>query len=683
MTKIFKMKKFIACMLTLMLVSAVIGPYIAKADTTPAAPQPVVNLTGDAAAAKTAANQVALQILATSDSHGRFLPYDYAINSPNTLGSLAQISTAVNQFKSKNPDNTIIVDAGDIIQDNSASLFLNDKENPMVLAMNQIGYDTITLGNHEFNYGIPVLQKIMKQFKGTVLGGNVYYANGKRLAAPYAIVERSGVKVGIIGMVTPNITKWDASNLKGYKVTNPVDETKAAVEELKAKGADVIVAVQHMGETGEYGTAGSGALEVLDKCPGIDAFVAAHFHNKIAGDYFYNHYIYSLNTKTNAVTVAAADGTTKDGTMDAYNEAKAKGTVIVEPYKWGQSLSQINITVTKNADGKFEIANKATDITSAIYDMSNKATGTVDSDPNLVSKLQSYNKRAIDDANSPIGTLKDGNLAPDNEVKGIEQAKLQPTAMIELINRVQMKYGKMIAKHDIDVSSAAAFKDGQNIKEGQIKKCDTANIYQFDNTLYVLKITGSQLKKYMEWSANYYNKYNTGDLTVSFNKSIPGYNYDMFYGVKYQIDISKDPGSRITNLTKMDGTPIKDTDVLYMTVNNYRASTQLLSAGPVFKTGESLPTLVGKSEQTVGLGDGRVRDLIGRYIQESKDKTITPECSDNWSIIGNNWDKDQRAEAVKLINDGTISLAGIAGEQTSSNSKSVTWDDVQKAKGGK
>jgi len=165
------------------------------------------------------ADHISLQVIATSDSHGRFLPYDYAINSPNTMGSLAQIATAVNQFRSENPDGTIVVDAGDIIQDNSASLFLNDEVNPMVLAMNQIGYDTITLGNHEFNYGIPTLKKIMKQFKGTVLCGNVYETNGTRLAAPYAIVERDGIKIGIIGMVTPNITRWDSANLAGYKVT--------------------------------------------------------------------------------------------------------------------------------------------------------------------------------------------------------------------------------------------------------------------------------------------------------------------------------------------------------------------------------------------------------------------------------------------------------------------------------
>lgn len=183
----------------------------------------------------------------------------------------------------------------------------------------------------------------------------------------------------------------------------------------------------------------------------------------------------------------------------------------------------------------------------------------------------------------------------------------------------------------------------------------------------------------MEWSVKYYNTYKDGDLTVSFNSSIPGYNYDMFTGVKYNVDISKEPGNRIVNLTKMDGTPIGDSDELYVAVNNYRASTQLLGASDIFGEDEALPVLLGKSEETAGLGDGRIRDLIGQYIQEIKGGVIEPICDNNWSIIGNNWDPAQRALAVKYINDGSISLSGVSGEQTSENSKAVTWNDLKAA----
>lgn len=615
-------------------------------------------------------DKMSIQILATSDSHGRFLPYDYAVNAQDASGSLAQVYTAVKQLRSQNPNNTILVDNGDTIQDNSESLFVNGSSNPMITAMNIMGYDTLTYGNHEFNYGVPALKNVMSQFKGKTLCGNVYNKDGSRLAAPYTVVERSGVKIGIIGMVTPNIKRWDSSNLQEYTVTNPVDETKKAIAELKSQNVNTIIAVEHMGETEEYNELGSGAIDVLSQCPEINAFVAGHFHNRIVGDYFYNDKIYYSNNGT--VTVTSMDGSTKNTSIDEYNAAKEKGTVIVEPNKWGKSLSKININLTKDPTGKYVISNKGSDITTAIYDMSTKSGVNFTADSDLTAALQSFHNIAIKDANTPIGTLKGGDLAPKNEVNGISDAKLKPTAMIDLINKVQMYYGERIASHKIDVSAAAMFKDAQNIVEGPIKKCDTANIYQFDNTLYTLKITGAQLKKYMEWSASYYNTYKPGDLTVSFNTSIPGYNYDMFAGVKYKVDISKEPGNRIVNLTKMDGTAINDSDELYMTVNNYRASTQLTKPGTVYSENDSLPKIVGQSDKTDGLGEGRIRDLIGNYIQNVKGGTITPEYDNNWGIVGNNWDANERALAVKYINDGTITLP-------QNNSKAVTSDDVKKA----
>ena len=626
------------------------------------------------AAAGAEGDAVTVQILATTDSHGRFLPYNYAINMPDTSGSLAQISTKVEELRKEN-ENTILVDAGDVIQDNSESLFINTEENPMILAMNKIGYDVVTLGNHEFNYGIDALNHVTDQFDGEVLCGNVFDEDGNTISEPYTIVESGGMKIGIIGMVTPNITKWDAANLEGYKVTNPVEETKKAVSELKERGANAIIAVMHVGVSKEYGEDGTSAIEVIDACPEIDAFVAAHFHVKVPGSYCYNSKAYALNSADNTVTATSVDGSSEDATMEEYEEARKNGTVIIEPFKWAQTLGQINIKFTKDDGGNYAVADRGSDITASLIDMSVKDQDPVESDQTLVTELASYNDTAIEDANTVIGTLTGGDLVPQNEIEGIEQAKLQPTAMMTLIHNVQRYYGEHIAGRPIDVSAAAVFQNGQQIKEGDIRKCDTANIYKFDNTLYVLKITGEQLKKYMEWSYSYYNQYKDGDLTISFNPSVPGYNFDMFAGVNYQVDVSKEAGSRIVNLKKADGSDIADDDVLYMTVNNYRANTHLLS-NLIFGDGAK-PELVAKSEDFSELQDGRVRDLIGTYIQDVKKGEITPEVEENWEIIGNDWDPEQRTKAVKCINDGTLDLSGESNEQTSENSSAVTWDMVK------
>lgn len=145
-----------------------------------------------------------LQILATSDTHGKFDPWDYAANKADASGSVAQQATAIKENRTKT---TLVVDAGDTIQANSAELFLNDDVHPMIAAQNAIGYDVYVTGNHEYNYGMATLEKVLSQQKAKVLTGNVYSPEGKPLADGYTIINKGGVKIGVIGMVTPNITR--------------------------------------------------------------------------------------------------------------------------------------------------------------------------------------------------------------------------------------------------------------------------------------------------------------------------------------------------------------------------------------------------------------------------------------------------------------------------------------------
>ncbi|SDK97797.1 hypothetical protein/2',3'-cyclic-nucleotide 2'-phosphodiesterase / 3'-nucleotidase [Clostridium cochlearium] len=602
----FKSNKWVSWLIALVMVLSFVTPFNVSA----------------------AEKTVDIQILATSDTHGKFVPYEYATNSESKSGSMTQIATAVKQFKKANP-NTIIVDAGDVIQDNSASLFLNEEIHPMVLAMNEIGYDTWTLGNHEFNYGIPMLDKISSQFKGTVLCGNVYRQDGTRLGQPYKIIEKSDVKVGIIGMTTPNITKWDAENLKDCKVTDPVEETKKVISEIKDK-VDVIVAVVHMAEGEEYGNKSSSAIALAKECPELAAIVAAHEHKAVEGAVYNN-------------------------------------TPLVENKNLAQTMSKIDIKLTKK-DGKYIINDKSKDVKSKIIWMMDGKTKEVnyESDKDLEEKLDSYHKLALDDANQIIGELKGGDLVPKDEVKGIPTSQIQETPMINLINEVQMYYTKA------DVSAAAAFRSDANMKEGKIKKSDASLIYKYDNTIYLLEVTGKQLKDYMEWSASYYNTYKPGDLTISFNEKIRGYQYDMFSGIKYEIDISKEPGNRIMNLRKMDDSPVKDTDTFKLVVNNYRASSQLLNPkSEIFKDG-SLPKVIEKD----AVSATPIRDLIGKYIKEVKKGVLTPKMNNNWRITGTNWDAQKRSQVVKLINGDKIKIPQSEDGRTP-NVASVTEKDLE------
>lgn len=578
-----------------------------------------INLTASAAE-----QPIDIQILATSDMHNKFVAYDYATNSSSTSGSLAQVSTLVKELKAKNA-NTILVDNGDTLQGTASSLFIDDKVHPMIAGMNAMGYDSMNLGNHEFNYGMDFVARFKAAAEFKVLCGNVFNAEGKRLGEPYIIKEVAGVKVGIIGLVTPHITKWDGPNLKGYTVKNPVEEGKKIADELRPK-VDVMIATFHAGEDEEYGN-GDSARELAKAVPDLAAIVAGHAHSNIS-------------------------------------QAKEGNVLITEPGSYAQKLSKIDLKLEKDASGKY----KVTSGTSALLDVKSYAE-----DKALVDVVKSYDTRAKDHAKTVIGELKGGDLVQANEVKGIPQGVMEDTALIDLINKVQLEYGKKgVPSGARRVAGAAMFAENANVKEGPITNAGTSLIYKYDNSLMTLKVNGKQLKKYMEWSASYFNTFKPGDLTISFNEKIRLYNYDMFSGVKYDINVSKEPGSRIENLTYDDGTALKDGDEIYLTINNYRANNTLLNTDSGLFKGEGVETIYDSTNEQ----PSQIREFIGQYITEKK--IITPEVDNNWKLTGYTWDTVKREKAVKLINDGKLKLPTSEDGRTP-NVKSITWEDVLKA----
>lgn len=561
---------------------------------------------------------VQIRILATSDMHGKFVPYDYALNEESMSGSVAQVATAVKELRN---ENTLVVDVGDVIQDNSADLFIEDEIHPMILAMNRVGYDVCVTGNHEYNYGMDTLKRILSQNHAKILTGNVLDQEGKAIADPYTVIEKGGVKIGLIGMVTPNITKWDSVNLQGCTVTNPVDETKKAIDQLEGK-VDLLIAVEHMGEDNEYDVPDSGVTDLAEKCPELDVILAAHEHKLVEGRLINN-------------------------------------VLVVENKNSAQTMAQIDITLKKDENGNYQVTDR---------DSKSIEISGYEPEAELMAELEPYDKRAKEVANTVIGRLEGGDLAPENEIPGIPQAAIEDTAMLDLINQVQMYYT------DADVSAAALFNEDSNLRAGDIKKSDVSLIYKYTNTLYKLRMTGKQLRTYMEWSAEYYNTYMDGDLTVSFNPDIRMFNYDMFAGVNYEINVSKEPGSRIENLTKKDGTPVLDDDVFIVAVNNYRAGTQLLNYGTVYQEGEVLPELL---EMDVKGNIGGVRELIADYIVNVKNGVLVPEVDHNWKITGNTWNEEDHNKAVELVKEGKIFIP-MSDDQRTPNVKSVTVEDLKK-----
>ena len=538
-----------------------------------------------------------LQILATSDTHGKFDPWDYAANKEDTTGSVAQQATAIKQLRTAD---TLVIDAGDTIQGNSSQLFLEDDVHPMVAAMNAIGYDVWVTGNHEYNYGMDTLKKIIAEQNAKVLTGNVYAPDGTPLADGYTIVRKKDLKIGLIGMVTPNITRWDAVNLTGWTVTNPVDECRKIIDQIKDQ-VDVLIGVMHMDTENEYGVYGSGVTDLANACPEFDVIIAAHGHKEIPGE-------------------------------------EINGVLVIENKNAGATMSEIHLQLQRQWNGRWKVVGRSSE---------SLQIAEYEADPELVALLAPYDERAKADAVIPIGELRGGNMAPDNEVENIPSPMVQDTALLDFINEVQLYYT------GAQVSATAMTSMTGQMREGTIRKCDLTSIYTYENTLYKLQMNGAQLRDYMEWSAAFFKTWQAGDLTIAFDPSTRYYLYDAFEGVNYEIDISQEPGNRILNLTWPDGTPVADTDVFTIAVNNYRATTQLLIAADIFAPGEPLPQML---EMDVRGDLGGIRELLGEYIQTVKGGVIEPKVNNNWKILGNNWDAAKHSEAVARLRDGSLTL---------------------------
>jgi 2',3'-cyclic-nucleotide 2'-phosphodiesterase/3'-nucleotidase len=224
---------------------------------------------------------------------------------------------------------------------------------------------------------------------------------------------------------------------------------------------------------------------------------------------------------------------------------------------------------------------------------------------------------------------------PEDEIRGISEGRLKDTAVIDLIHKVQL------LNSGADVSACSLFKSDSDLPEGEIYYKNIFDIYKYDNTLYRINVTGKELKDYMEWSAGFYNQWVPGDINISFDPDFPDYQYDMFAGVDYEIDISKPKGERIQNVM-FRGEPLKDDQILKLCVSNFRYSAAL----------KPYKLVSGKADWE---SSGSIRDMIVDYFRQNS--PVEPEIYNNWMITGIDLSTDdpRRKEIIDHINDGSLS----------------------------
>ncbi|MEU6365333.1 5'-nucleotidase C-terminal domain-containing protein [Streptomyces sp. NPDC046931] len=500
-------------------------------------------------------------ILGTTDLHSHVFDWDYykdaaySDKAGNSVG-VARVATLVGQQRAaKGEGRVLLVDAGDIIQGTSLAYYYARVDpitgtggrrgpmHPMAVAMNHMRYDAAALGNHEFNYGIDVLRKFEGQCHFPLLGANALDAKTLRPAfRPYTVKRirvpgAPDIKVGILGLTNPGIALWDKDNVSGRMVfPGLVEQARKYVPRLRALGCDVVFLTDHSGLDGSssYGDelpyVENASNLVAEQVPGIDAILVGHTHVEVP----------SYTVK---------------------NEQTGQDVLLSEPYCWGMRLTVFDFELELH-HGQWRVTGKKAQTLDP---------KDVEEDPEITRLLKADHDLVVKYVNTPVGTCTADLSAAESCWKDVP--------IMDFIHQVQMTAvatGLSTADAALPlISVAAPFSRTADIPAGSVTIKDIAGLYIYDNTLYGKKLTGAQLKDYLEYAAKYYHQVPAGTkvdtATLTNANSFWDYMYDTAAGVDYEIDIAQPEGSRIKNLT-YKGAAVTDDQVCVVAVNNYRAN---------------------------------------------------------------------------------------------------------------
>lgn len=573
-----------------------------------------VALTGAAATAPAAARgqdrphakRYSFTVMGTTDLHGNVFNWDYFTDAEfddkahNDVG-LAKISTLVERVRrEKGRRNTLLIDAGDTIQGTQLSYYYAKVDpitgadgpvHPMAQAMNAIGYDAAALGNHEFNYGIPLLRKFEEQCDFPLLGANALDARTSRPAFPPYWMGRlrtphgRDVRVAVLGLTNPGIAIWDKAHVQGKMVFPGLEEQAAKwVPKLRSMGADVVIVSAHSGSSGtsSYGDqlpyVENAAALVAEQVPGIDAILVGHAHTEIP-----------------EYRVA--------------NRETGKEVVLSEPLKWGQRLTLFDFDLVW-AKGRWSVES----VSAKVLD-----SRTVPEDAGIVALLGDEHKKVVEYVNQVIGT--------STAAMAAAEAPYRDTAIIDFINHVQAETvraglaGTEYAALPV-LSQASCFSRTAAIPAGPVTIREVAGLYPFENTLEARVLTGAQLREYLEFSARYYVRTAAGDpvdpAKLTNAGGTPDYNYDVVSGLSYEIDIAKEPGARIAGLS-YGGKPVDPAARFVLAVNNYRAS-----------GGGNFPHVAGARQ--VWASSDEIRNTIISWVKAKGTIDVAAFASVDWKL---------------------------------------------------
>lgn len=548
-----------------------------------------------------------LHVVETTDVHGSFFPYDMLDRKPKA-GSVARVCTYVNMLRKQHGKNILLLDNGDILQGQPVSYFSNfidtTEVNIASQVVNYLGYDAVTVGNHDVEPGHAVYDKWIKEHNMPVLGANVINeTTGEPYLKPYTIINRDGCKIAVFGLLTPAIPNWLPQYIwSGLRFEEMVSSAKRWMKIIKEKEkADVVIGLLHSGKSGGISTPDydeDASLKVAKEVPGFDLVLFGHDHTRyldnvvnVAGDT-----VLCMNPANNAMAVADA-------------------TITVEKKK-----------------GKWQVVSKNGEL---------KDVTKLPVDENYMSYFQPFIDKTNAFANEKIGEFKHTISTADSYFGN--------SAFNDLILNLEMQ----ITHADIAFNAPLSF--NATINAGPVYMSDMFKLYKFENQLYVMRLTGEEIRKHLEMSYDLWMNTMTSadDHLLLLDKQTQGdaqrmgfknlsFNFDAAAGIDYTVDVTKPNGEKVKILQMSDGTPFEPNKWYKVAINSYRANGggELLTKGAGIPKDSLESRIVWRSERDQ-------RYYLMKEIQ--RQVVLDPQPNSNWKVIPEEWTKAAAARDRKLL----------------------------------
>ncbi|MGH7449307.1 MAG: 5'-nucleotidase C-terminal domain-containing protein, partial [Longimicrobiales bacterium] len=433
----------------------------------------------------------------------------------------------IDSIRDAHPGRTLLFDSGDLLQGNPLGMVYarihGDQPNPIIRAMNLLDYDAAAIGNHEFNYGLRHLDRALDLAEFPFVSANIFRAGTQEHAfTPYVVLPvptpaGDTLHVGVTGNTPPGVHIWDRDNVTGIlDFREVISSVRGAVAEMRARGADIVVVLSHGGLEGtSYDTVTTGlpaenaAAELARQVPDIDVIFLGHTHRELA-------------------------------------DTVIGGAMLTQAKNWAGSLAVAALSVRRHAPGQWRVERKRGEIVRPRADVVDRA---------FLDSLRWEHERTVAHVNAHIG-----QAAERLEARA---ARVRDTPVIDFVNDVQRRAA------GADLSATAAFQIDAALPQGDISVADVAALYPYDNTLKAIRISGAQLRAYLEKSAEYYRGYPAAGGSTVTNFDVPGYNFDIVAGVDYTLDLTRPVGERVTSLA-YESMPVRDEQSFTMALNNYR-----------------------------------------------------------------------------------------------------------------